>query len=668
MSLQEALQESLAVSVNQLEIFSKRLELEAKFERNLRSLEINAPDLWEKFANYVPKEFELVLEPEGYVDVINLRNNQKVYNEDPFLTAADHLQQFLSEPTSFCLTPVAAADSPASYFHAQIMNRIQPELAGSVNLTDIKERSVGHMVMVGLGLGTCVQKFLDELTIDNLTIYESQEDLFFASLFVVNWDKIIEHFSAPNRNLNLLLGITGKSASRLAKIGTSVYGPHLNAIGFTFVHSLGGNERAFITEFTSSANHLGTGHGFLLDEQVSYAHSLANHKNSVKLLRFSEVKRQGPVLLVGNGPSLDQQEAFIREAQDKAIVVSCGTALSWLSKKGIKPDIHIEMERMRLVKDWIDEETTQEFRKGILCIGFNVVHPEVFELFDQSAMVIKGNDTGAEFLKQSLSDQRIMEPLFSNPSVTNLGFSIMLSLGFREIYLMGVDCGALDPSTHHAKASAYFDESARELRQKNRFVNDGFEVPGNLREKVLTTPVFNESRINIEHLISLLPDLKVYNPNDGAKIDNAITVSPSDLKLRSDLLEEKAALISQILEDSSFRFKEASDSKRLFESYFKFMDRLYFPREFEGKEALYQRIMAVYSEVRQLEKDDVFVFRLIRGEVINILMLFYRFCLWLSEEDCIRNYEVIQEAMLDLLEKGRSLIAHNAETLSELAR
>ncbi|MFL9598655.1 6-hydroxymethylpterin diphosphokinase MptE-like protein, partial [Aeromonas veronii] len=89
------------------------------------------------------------------------------------------------------------------------------------------------------------------------------------------------------------------------------------------------------------------GWGFFDDNIYALAHSHTHLQDGIPFLkrwRNSSTFEQVPVFVVGNGPSLDQSIEFIRQHQQQAIIIACGTAVSALYKTGIKPDIYVAVE------------------------------------------------------------------------------------------------------------------------------------------------------------------------------------------------------------------------------------------------------------------------------------------------------------------------------------
>ncbi len=90
------------------------------------------------------------------------------------------------------------------------------------------------------------------------------------------------------------------------------------------------------------------GWGFFDDNLIALSHTINNIERAVPFLKKGGKVPAGysrtPVFIIANGPSLDDAIAVIEKNKDKALIISCGSAISALHKVGIKPDIHVETE------------------------------------------------------------------------------------------------------------------------------------------------------------------------------------------------------------------------------------------------------------------------------------------------------------------------------------
>ncbi len=147
-----------------------------------------------------------------------------------------------------------------------------------------------------------------------------------------------------------------------------------------------------------------------------------------------------------------------------------------------------------------------------------------------------------------------------NPTVTNAGLSFVLSMGFTEVLLIGVDLGQKTAASHHSSLSVYHD---LEKRSKGKIKAGGEEleqslVPGNFGGEVYANWILSLSRNEMELLLSwpnpVGREHAVYNLNDGALINGAIPARYSDLNAFKPLAD-KPAIISAI-KNRNFKYLE----------------------------------------------------------------------------------------------------------------
>jgi hypothetical protein len=128
--------------------------------------------------------------------------------------------------------------------------------------------------------------------------------------------------------------------------------------------------------------------------------------------------------------------------------------------------------------------------------------------------------------------------------VANFGFSLALDLGFRDVYLAGVDCGMVDLDHHHSKASnIYFDENGNSKID----YETSMTVAGNFREKVYTNDLFKMSQRQLEAKIDTAgKKINVYNLNDGALILGAKPLKMEEMSSYYEI-KDKSVTIDTIM-------------------------------------------------------------------------------------------------------------------------
>ena len=146
-------------------------------------------------------------------------------------------------------------------------------------------------------------------------------------------------------------------------------------------------------------------------------------------------------------------------------------------------------------------------------------------------------------------------PDYSNPTVSNTALAVVTSLGFKNVYLTGVDLGYKSSEQHHSKDSIYYDEGFDNAVT----MTEDMKVEGNFCESVYTTAIFDMSRANIEMLLQLNPDVTVHNCSDGAKIQGCTPQPLSELNDFSKFTDKEQvleALLASSSDNKQFSVKK----------------------------------------------------------------------------------------------------------------
>ncbi len=525
---------------------SLNYELESVFRKNMLFFSSEDKKIYNVCKNYTPTRIALRLDPQGYINLFNLNSNLPVYSIDPQEYAKKQVEQFMRERPHFTFNIGITDNNRSDYPYTKCFSAMYAKYTELVpNYYHEEQVRVDQMYMFGGGLYLQLQHLLNQLDIKNLTILETDFDSFYASMHVIDWSEIYRYFSRDTYSLDLTF--ISADDDDFLKLGGKIVelGVHHYAKVDLFYHyqnqqllNIAGNIKRYVKNTVGSL-------GFFEDERIGLSHTLQNLKGGIpfSVTRKNAVNKLAntPVLIVGNGPSLDDVEEFIKRNRDNVILVSCGTALGSLKKKGIVPDIHLEQERMLIVHDVLIESTTQEYRDKVLFVGLNPCHPATFGLFKNKYMAMKYNDLGTQLMLSS-SIENLSQLANCNPLVSNFGLSLVASLGFENVYLAGVDCGMKTSQGHHSKDSIYypvgggFEPSAADLS----------EVEGNFQDKVYTTSLFNQSRLCLQ-LVLKNHKLNCYNLSDGAKIEGSS--SSADLEDLEFLpIENKRKRLEGVLE------------------------------------------------------------------------------------------------------------------------
>ena len=294
------------------------------------------------------------------------------------------------------------------------------------------------------------------------------------------------------------------------------------------------------------------GHGFFNDAITGFAHSIAHIESNQSFLTNKASLPASlldiPVFIIGNGPSLDEAVEYLKNNQNKGIVVAAGSAIVSLERLGIQADFHVLVERPYANYKIVADSLPIEAYKRVNLLAVNMVHPKTTELYKWSGLALKGNEGGTDFINfLSLKNRSKTLPLipYSNPLVSNTALSLFLNFGFKNVYLFGVDNGSLPTGKHHSDHSFYKKDKDDEKGISCAPVTEK-TLPGNLSDSfVYTNDLYKVSHSQIEKLLEIFPAVDVFNIGNGAKIKGAISLA-ADILIDPENSLDKPPLLELI--------------------------------------------------------------------------------------------------------------------------
>lgn len=153
-----------------------------------------------------------------------------------------------------------------------------------------------------------------------------------------------------------------------------------------------------------------------------------------------------PAILVGAGPSLDQNLKDLVRAKDHALIMAVHTAALPMSRAGITPDLVIIIEGQKLDHYFTDLEDLNR----MVLLPSPQTHPVHLELgFKDFLAISHEGNAAADWLEQAYD----MTPLRSGGSVACTAFAALHELGCEPIVLAGMDL-AYDHNRGHALGTA----------------------------------------------------------------------------------------------------------------------------------------------------------------------------------------------------------------------
>ncbi len=514
-------------------------EAKMRFFNNIQAFMQYYPNIAEAFYGYTPVAWHLFLDKEGCWNIYNSSRGVALYGCNTNETIDHEIEWFRKFPNK----EDALLDNTGGklwryrhfYYVHQFRKMCQSEAGGLSSIPDY----VPGLILLGMGLGYQLQSLSQLHSLQNIYICEPNHDFFYASLYVVDWDSILSSTDKNGGRCYLNLGDDGSHLSsdlvgQFSRIGVynvvnayiyqSYYHPVLQKAAFDLR-----NELKVLVSMGEYFEHAAYGLSHMQQVFTQGRTYLARRDIASRCIDGLNI----PVIVLGNGPSLDEVMPFLKLNRERFILVSCGTALKPLYKSGIKPDFHTEVEQTYCTYKWISSIKDDDYLSDIVLLTINGVHPETAKLFGSVAMALKvGEGSTHAYEKSVCPESEFLSVEYSFPTVSNCALALLSHFGFKEIYLMGVDLGYITPGEHHSKLSDYYVETSegRRLEVYDFAKAHGMiAVPGNFRDYVYSKHEFRISAQIIERLLSYSPHLQCFNCSDGARINGAIPMKASDI-------------------------------------------------------------------------------------------------------------------------------------------
>lgn len=515
----------------------------ALFESNITVLKRYFPDIAAEFEHYELSHWRVVANEHSAVNLVHNKTGSFLYTEDPVQDAERVVDMFKTNPNRDGLVLNYTGGKLKRYFHYQTVLRVQQEMKNMAEAQGALPSVIKSLIIFGLGQGGQLEKLLDEYDVEKMFLVEPNRDFFYASLFSIDWASILQKIDESEGRIYLNIGDDGTHLVKdiLRQFQT------IGTYNLTNTYLLKGYDNLLlepaINKLREELRLIVAMGDYFEHSRYGVAHTKWVLENKVRFLSELDDKnrhkhlRDVPVLVVGNGPSLDGLLPLLHEEKDNAIIISCGTALQALHKNGIVPDFHAEVEQNRTTFDWSTRIEDPEYLKKIRLISCNGLHPDTISLYKETFLAFKTGEAASLMMSSLFPDKPFAGLKTSYPTVSNFVVNLVCEIGFKEVYLLGVDMGFVDINHHHSKSSGYYQANGKELYSYQQEYNASLIVEGNLRPYVNTKYEFKMSKTVMEQTIAGYKT-EFYNLNDGAKIegarallkDNVIVSSTPDIK------------------------------------------------------------------------------------------------------------------------------------------
>ncbi|MFM5028069.1 6-hydroxymethylpterin diphosphokinase MptE-like protein [Aeromonas rivipollensis] len=530
-----------------------KVALPLRFAQNMAAFRQYIPHIADMYEDYQPaRPFKFFCSENGQPNLAWLDDDVAVYGAEPYLICETLVSEFM-EKGALSKFSFSQEANPLGFMHVEYLNKLNAyldDLSAREAMLERVPHEVPSALIFGVGLGYHLGYLYERCKIGTLFLFEPDLDLFYASLYCFDWAPLLGYLHQENLGLHILLGQDENTIVKDFASAIQRRGSFLVANAFIMWGYQDEKIRKLIEKVQQEYYLLVMGWGFFDDNLIALSHTINNIERAVPFLqhdkKISPVYQRTPVFIIANGPSLDESIAVIKAHKDRAILISCGSAMTALHKVGIKPDIHVETERTKSVYDLLISLNDPDYQREILFLSSDVIHPDCSTLFNKSMLTFKLGEPGVTLYQNHFPH---LQPCaaFSgmNPLVGNIGVSLPINLGFKNIYLFGMDNGYRQKGHHHSKFSAYYNNNVKAEAFGEKAYGDSQRVcEGNFGGVVISNIMFDTSRRVTEEVLAANGDVQCFNCSDGAKIEMARPLPSTEIHLSQSI--NKSALIEEI--------------------------------------------------------------------------------------------------------------------------
>jgi hypothetical protein len=536
-----------SLSVDELKAAAQELH-----KKNMAFLAKFLPGISKSLANFKPKG-EMVWTDKGDLNVRT--GNVFMYKQAAKADTQAQVNAFARQPTrvvfakpEFMFEEVEGASRPVEGDYAFVTQKyddrntddhseryvramgdlIKEKQAKLANVITRKDESY-FLTIYGLGLGYHIMPLVEKFNPAVVILMESDLEAFYHSTFTFDWEAFYAYMNDSKKKIRIIF--ENDATVMLTKLNGAVQGECLLGLDgiLSFMHHQSPVLNVVFAEFNSAKTaNLASFIGFTVDEYNMMKNSFRNLRPGTKrVLNIVRQKADVPVIIVGSGPSLEDNIEWLKSMQDRAVIISSGSSMAVLLKNGIKPDFQAVLERAKAVYDRHKEAAEQWDLKDTHVILTTTIWPGIDAFFKDVVY----------FFRPALSPLGVFcrdsaEILnHEGPQVTNTAFAFARRLGFSEYYMLGIDLGAADPSRPRAE-KAWISPG---IKQRELTI----PVRGNHGRTVFTDRSLTQQRQTIENQIRSLPGGPVYNLSSGVRIAGAEAKFTHEVELKPLQIEKK---------------------------------------------------------------------------------------------------------------------------------
>lgn len=409
----------------------------------------------------------------------------------------------------------------------------------NVNLynKDKKPKTFKKLIFLGTLLGRHIPKLLKKFNSLNHFVCEHNLEIFRLSLFVCDYSLL------AREGRSVVFSIMDDEVVFMDKFRLFFQNDITNNLFYKYF-STDYNVDNYLNLIISNVTQRDP---FLFNYNLTLANIIKQSLRKIKeyktikltLDTHNNILENHPVLYLGAGPSLGKNIEWIKQNQDKFIIVAMGATLKRLASNGIKPDIITSLDPAK-------NAILQQFQVDSLYIENSIKLASTNS--DDSVLKKLSNNNSKLFLFEIFKSFYPNGIGLNGLSIGEVTLGLLLLLNAKEIFLLGTDLafnqvsGDSHDSMSQSVGTKQFDMSEESLKRnsienKKSFSlrDDVVVVKGNLAKLVKTSRLFYASLHEYNSCIQSFkkPTQTIYNLcEDGAYIEQTLPCRIGELELK----------------------------------------------------------------------------------------------------------------------------------------
>ena len=495
--------------------------LQQIFFANLTFFKQNNKPLYERLIDFEKLNIEnySIQFVDDRFELIEIKNANKFYNCDPFVDAQNRISNF-DFSAAFSLIKLDNYEKRNHYENEinayEFLNKYIDEFKNQSKI------NINKFVFIGTLLGVHINDFHKNIEAKAYLIIEPNLEIFRLSMFMTDYTTL-----AKTSKLFFSIQDNAYNFQKTVDDFLDYQNEYNNLIHYELAHS---SNEAIINQlsqmFTQSSQMRYPFSEYILSLKRGYKYFFESENKIINLSNKYNFLENKKVIFLGAGVSLAKNIEWLYSNQEKFIIVASSAVLKHLQILDIVPDIIILIDGQKdCMLNQFDVRKSMYENSIILCSI--KIDENLYEILKNSNIF---------FMQNSLELFKGFGFL-TGITVGDIGIDILLKLGTKELYLLGID-SAFDPITGKTHIGTHSSSRKIDLKNINNnsidFQKNIIYVKGNLQDKV---PTFMEYSEMIEQLNSNLlyldKNCKIYNLSNGAYFENTIPLKPENIKLKN---------------------------------------------------------------------------------------------------------------------------------------